>query len=192
MKKLPEDLAAKLIDAGEQLSGTNLDVSIDEMAQLAEIPRATLYYYFSGKDDLISFFLQDKLNRASVAVQKAISKEGSVVERLEGALAAVLEVMAAHPTLCTEMPAAVRDAGKYEDVVNGADRLLLAPFRELLIEGKATGELVLSDVNTAAVALMGAVNMVAMFQLVQTGTLDVEKTNAALIPQLIQGLLPRG
>jgi hypothetical protein len=26
---------------------------------------------------------------------------------------------------------------------------------------------------------------------VQTGTLDVEKTNAVLIPQLIQGLLPR-
>jgi hypothetical protein len=51
--------------------------------------------------------------------------------------------------------------------------------------------LTIPDVNTAAIALMGAVNMVAMFQLVQTGTLDVEKTNKALIPQLIQGLLPR-
>ena len=191
MKKLPEDISTKLIDASEQLSGTNLDVSIDDMAQLADIPRATLYYYFSGKDDLIGFFLQDKLNRASVAVQKAINSEGSVVERLEQTLGAVMEVMAAHPTLCTEMPAAVKEAGKYEDVINGADRLMLAPFRELLIEGKASGELAISDVNTAAVALMGAVNMVAMFQLVQTGTLDVEKTNAALIPQLIKGLLPR-
>ncbi|MDJ0952115.1 MAG: TetR/AcrR family transcriptional regulator [Acidimicrobiia bacterium] len=191
MKRLPDDLAAKLIDAGEQLSGTNLDVSIDEMAQMAEIPRATLYYYFSGKDDLISFFLQDKLNRASVAVQKAINSEGTVVERLERTLGSVMEAMAAHPTLCTEMPAAVRDAGKYGEVVSGAERLMVAPFRDLLIEGKATGELVLSDVDTAAVALMGAVNMVAMFQLVQTGTLDVEKANAALIPQLMQGLLPR-
>jgi hypothetical protein len=33
--------------------------------------------------------------------------------------------------------------------------------------------------------------MVAMFQLVQTGTIDVEATNNELIPQLIQGLLPR-
>lgn len=191
MKRLPEDISAKLIEASEQLSGTNLNVSIDEIASLADIPRATLYYYFSGKDDLIGFFLSDKLNRASVAVQKAVNSEGNVVERLEKTLSSVMEVMAAHPTLCTEMPVAIKESGKYEDVVNGADRLLLAPLRELLIEGKAAGELTIPDINTAAIALMGAVNMVAMFQLVQTGTLDVETTNKALIPQLIQGLLPR-
>ena len=191
MKRLPVDISKKLVDASEKLSGTNLDISIDDIAQLADIPRATLYYYFSGKDDLIGFFLSDKLNRASVAIQKAINSEGTVVERLEKTLISVMEAMAEHPTLCTEMPAAIKEAGKYEDVVNGADRLMLAPFRELLIEGRATGELVIPDVNTAAIALMGAVNMVAMFQLVQTGTLDVEKTNQALIPQLIQGLLPR-
>ena len=191
MKRLPQDISQKLLEASEKLSGTNLDVSIDEVAQLADIPRATLYYYFSGKDDLIGFFLSDKLNRASVAVQKAIASEGTVVERLELTLGSVMQAMAEHPTLCTEMPAAIKEAGKFEDVVNGADRLLLAPLRELLIEGKATGELVIGDVNTAAIALMGAVNMVAMFQLVQTGTIDVDTTNDELIPQLIQGLLPR-
>jgi AcrR family transcriptional regulator len=191
MKRLPEDISQKLLEASEKLSGTNLDVSIDDVAQLADIPRATLYYYFSGKDDLIGFLLSDKLTRASVAVQKAIASEGTVVERLELTLGSVMQAMAEHPTLCTEMPGAIKDAGKFEDVVNGADRLMLAPFRELLIEGKATGELVIGDVNTAAIALMGAVNMVAMFQIVQTGTIDVETTNSELIPQLIQGLLPR-
>lgn len=191
MKRLPEDLAQKLLEASEQLSGTNLDVSIDDVAQLADIPRATLYYYFSGKDDLLGFFLSDKLDRASVAVQKAIASEGTVVERLERTLGSVMQVMAEHPTLCTEMPVAIKEAGKFADVVNGAERLMLSPFRELLIEGKAKGELAIPDVNTAAIALVGAVNMVAMFELVQTGTLDVARANKALIPQLIQGLLPR-
>lgn len=191
MKRLPEDISQKLLEASEKLSGTNLDVSIDDIAQLADIPRATLYYYFSGKDDLLGFFLSDKLNRASVAVQKAIATEGSVVKRLEATLGAVMQVMAEHPTLCTEMPVAIKEAGKFEDVVNGAERLMLAPFRELLIEGKASGELSIPDVNTTATALMGAVNMVAMFELVQTGTLNVDRANDALIPQLIQGLLPR-
>jgi AcrR family transcriptional regulator len=191
MKRLPQDISQKLLEASEKLSGTNLDVSIDDVAQLADIPRATLYYYFSGKDDLIGFFLSDKLNRASVAVQKAIASEGTVVERLELTLGSVMQAMAEHPTLCTEMPAAIKEAGKFADVVNGADRLMLAPFRELLIEGKATGDLVIGDVNTAAIALLGAVNMVAMFQLVQTGTIDVDTTNDELIPQLIRGLLPR-
>ena len=190
MKRIPEDNAGKLLAASDQLEGTNLDVSIDDVARMADIPRATLYYYFSGKDDLIGFFLSDKLKRASVAVQKAIASEGTAVERLERTLSSVMQAMAEHPALCTEMPAAIKDAGKFEDVVNGADRLMLAPFRELLIEGKTTGGLAVTDVKTTTIALIGAVNMVAMFQLVQTGEVDVEKSNRDLIPLLVHGLLP--
>ncbi len=191
MKTPPDDLRDKLLSVSNQLTGTNLDVSIDEVAAMAEVPRATLYYYFSGKEDLISFFLSDKLQRASVAIQKAMAGEGTVVDRLEKTLTAVMHAMAEHPAICTEMPGAVKEAATHVEVMNEAERVMLAPFRELLIEGKASGELFIPDVNTTAIALMGAVNMVAMFQLVQTGTIDEENTNAALIPQLIQGVLPR-
>ncbi len=191
MKKPPEELAKKLLAVSDQLTGTDLDVSVDDIAKMADVPRATLYYYFSGKEDLISFFLADKLHRVSVAIGKAMAGEGSVVDRLENTLVAVMTAMAEHPALCTEMPGAVKEAAKFGEVVNEAERVMLAPFRELLIEGKASGELTIEDVNTTAIALLGAVNMVAMFQLVQTGTLDVEVTAAALTPQLIRGLLPR-
>jgi AcrR family transcriptional regulator len=191
VKKPPEELAQKLLAVSDQLSGTDLDVSVDDIAKMADVPRATLYYYFSGKEDLISFFLSDKLHRVSVAIQKAMAGEGSVVDRLEHTLVAVMTAMAEHPALCTEMPGAVKEAAKFGEVVNEAERIMLTPFRELLIEGKATGELMIEDANTTAIALLGAVNMVALFQLVQTGTIDVEATNAALVPQLIQGVLPR-
>ena len=191
MKKPPEDLAQKLLSVSDQLTGTDLDVSIDDIAKMADVPRATLYYYFSGKEDLISFFLSDKLHRASVAIQKAMAGEGNVVERLENTLMAVMEAMMEHPALCTEMPGAIKEAAKYSEVVNEAERVMLAPFKELLIEGKANGELVIEDVNTTAISLMGAVNMVAMFQLVQTGTIDVAATTRVLIPQLILGVVPR-
>ena len=82
MKRPPEELAEKLLAVSDQLSGTDLDVSIDDIAKMADVPRATLYYYFSGKEDLISFFLSDKLHRASVAIGKAVAGEGTVVERL--------------------------------------------------------------------------------------------------------------
>ena len=191
MKKPPEELAQKLLSVSDQLTGTDLDVSIDDIAKMADVPRATLYYYFSGKEDLISFFLSDKLHRASIAIQKAMAGEGTVVERLENTLLAVMQAMMEHPALCTEMPGAIKDAAKYGEVVNEAERVMLAPFRELLNEGKATGELAIEDVDLAAISLMGAVNMVGMFQLVQTGTIDVESTTAVLIPQLMQGVVPR-
>ena len=191
MKKLPEDLAAKLLDASNLLGGTNLDVSIDDIAKLADVPRATLYYYFSGKEDLIGFFLSDKLERASVAIQRALASEGTVIERLERTLVAIMTAMAQHPTLCTEMPGAIKDAGKYEALIGDAERMMIAPFRELFIEGKATGEFAIDDPNISAIALIGAVNMVAMFQLVQSGTIDLEATTESLIPQLIEGVRPR-
>ena len=191
MKRLPEDLAQKLIAAGEHLSGTNLDVSIDDMAKLADVPRATLYYYFSGKDDLVGFFLADKMERGSIAIQKALASEGSVVQRLERTLTAIMEVMNEHPTLCTEMPVAVKESGKYETLMMEAERMMIAPFRELLIEGKATGELKVQDPAMTAISLLGAVNMVAMFQLVADGTMDVDGTASMLIPQLLEGIVAK-
>lgn len=179
------------MSVSDQLTGTDLDVSVDDIARMADVPRATLYYYFSGKEDLVSFFLSDKLSRASVAIQKAVAGEGPLVERLEETLRSVMRVMAEHPALCTEMPGAVKEAAKYGEVVNEAERVMIAPFRELLIEGKASGELAIEDVDTAAIALLGAVNMVGMFQLVQTGAIDVKHTNEVLIPMLVQGILPR-
>jgi len=191
MKRPPDDLVEKLLAVSDQLTGTDLNVSVDDIAKMANVPRATLYYYFAGKEDLLSFFLSDKLHRVSVAIGKAVAGEGTVVERLENTLVAIMGAMMEHPAICTEMPGAIKEAAKYSEVMTEAEKVILAPISELLIEGKASGQLAMTDVNTTAIALMGAVNMVAMFQLVQTGTIDMEATKSALIPQLIQSVLPR-
>ncbi len=191
MKRPPDDLVEKLLAVSDQLTGTDLNVSVDDIAKMANVPRATLYYYFAGKEDLLSFFLSDKLHRVSVAIGKAVAGEGTVVERLENTLVAIMGAMMEHPAICTEMPGAIKEAAKYSEVMNEAEKVILAPISELLTEGKANGQLAMTDVNTTAIALMGAVNMVAMFQLVQTGTIDMEATKSALIPQLIQSVLPR-
>jgi len=69
------------------------------------------------------------------------------------------------------------------------DRVVLTPLRELLIEGKAVGEFEIADPVTTSFALMGAVNLVAMMEVVQPGTIDVDATAATVVPQLVKGLL---
>lgn len=192
MKRLPEDLAAKLLDVSDELpKGRGFDITIDEMAKLAGIPRATLYYYFSGRADLVQFYLNDKLERTAQAIEKAAAGEGTLVERLESVLTAILHALAAHPRMCVELPAALKAIDEFEGVVANAQRWVLSPLREILIEGRTTGELVVPDVDLAAVSLVGALNMVGMFQIVTTGTFDAETTAQALVPQLMRGLLPR-
>lgn len=192
MKALPEDLSTKLLEAGERLPhGHGFRASIEEFAKLSGIPRATLYYYFSGRDDVVQFFVNDKLERTAQAVEKALATEGSVVERLEAVLVGILQAFATYPRMCVELPGVVAELGSVGSVTENVRRAVVGPLRALLEEGRASGELVVEDPDIAAVAFTGALNMAATSQIVTTGGLDADATAKALVPQLIRGVLPR-
>lgn len=192
MKKLPEDLANKLLDASHQMpEGSGFDVSIDEVARMADIPRATLYYYFSGKDDLVEFYLNDLMDRTRAAIQKAAAFEGTTAERLATVMTAVIGAFAEYPKMCLELPGAIKAGQDHAVLMANMDRSVMAPFREVLIEGRGAGELSFTDVEVAADAIMGALHMVSMKALIMNGALDAKETADAVVPQLINGLLPR-
>ena len=188
MKTPPTELTDRLLAVSDQLEGTEFDVTIDEVAKLADIPRATLYYYFSGKDDLIAFFLNQKFSLVRDAIASAAASGGTVSDRLRNAMTAILESIQQHPPLCTELPIAVKRSGNMSEVMANADRVMMTPLRELLIEGRATGELVVDDVELTATALMGALHFVGMMHVTVTGALDARAVAESLVPQLINGL----
>ena len=192
MKRLPPDLAEKLLKASASMpEGSGFDVSIDEVARMSGVPRATLYYYFSGKDDLVQFYLNDLMERTRVAIQKAAATEGSVEDRLAAVMTGIIGAFAEYPRMCLELPAALKAGQDHVEVMIKMDQAVMAPLREVLIEGKDDNHLVYGDVDTAAFAIMGALHMVSMTRLLQTGHLDADETAAAVVPQLINGLLPR-
>jgi AcrR family transcriptional regulator len=192
VKQPPDDLAQKLIEASAQFAGTGLDLSVDEVAQAAGVPRATLYYYFSGKEDLVDFYLSYKLDSMSEAMQKAAASEGTVVERLDRCIRSVLHAMAAQPALCTELPEALRRAkDNFSEVALKADVVMRQPIRDLLIEGAANGELNVPDVDLVIDAINGAVGQVALIRLTMAGELDADSVADTLVPLLISGLSKR-
>ena len=192
MKILPEDLAMKLLDASHEFpEGSGFDVSIEEVARIADIPRATLYYYFSGKDDLIEFYLNDLMDRTRAAIQKAAASEGTSADRLAQVMTAVIGSFAEYPKMCLELPSAIKSGQDHVALMANMDRSVMTPFREVLIEGKAAGELTLIDVEVAADAIMGALHMVSMKTLITEGAIDVEELAGAVVPQLVNGLLSR-
>jgi AcrR family transcriptional regulator len=192
VKKPPDNLAMKLLEATDRLPEEGgFDISIDEMARIVDVPRATLYYYFSGKDDLVEFYMNDKLERAAVAIEKAAAIEGDLVVRLEAVLMAILESLGKYPRMCVELPAAAKGLESFQSVMANAERWVVAPVREVLIEGRSTGVFDVVDPALTAVALMGALVQVGMFQVVSTGSIDVAATAEALVPQLLRGVAAR-
>ncbi|MCZ6566745.1 MAG: TetR/AcrR family transcriptional regulator, partial [Actinobacteria bacterium] len=172
-------------------AGSGFDVSIEEAARIADIPRATLYYYFSGKDDLVEFYLNDLMDRTRAAIQKAAASEGTSADRLEQVMIAVIGSFAEYPKMCLELPSAIKSGQDHAALMANMDRSVMTPFREVLIEGRAAGELALIDVEVAADAIMGALHMVSMKSLIMEGVIDVEKLAGAVVPQLVNGFLPR-
>jgi len=184
-------LTARLIAVSDQLDGTDFDVTIDAVAKLVDVPRATLYYYFSGKEDLIAFFLNAKFSLVRDAIATAAATDGTVSDRLARTMTTILHALSEHPPLCTKLPIAVKRAGMMDDVMANADRVLITPIRELLIEGRATGEFAIPDINLAATALMGALSFVGMMHLTISGRLDADRVAEDLVPMLVNGLRTR-
>ena len=54
MKQPPVDLAQRLVGASDQILGAGGDVRLEDVAATVGVARTTLYYYFSGRDDLVS------------------------------------------------------------------------------------------------------------------------------------------
>jgi AcrR family transcriptional regulator len=190
VKQPPVDLAERLWQVSDKILDLGNEVRIEELAELSGVPRATIYYYFSGRDDVMSFLLTQKVERASVIVAEAAAGPGAPSERLQKVLRAMLQQMADHPSLCTRLMCWMSASVGAERTVIEAQGSLMAPVRALLAEGQASGELAEIDPLDATTAVMGALAMVAMRHTVN-GDFDPIAVGDALIPRLLDGLRSR-
>ena len=73
-RTVPASMADKLLATAGELAPSWDDVRTDDIAEASGIPRATLYYYFSSKDEILQFLLTRMLQRLTEAVVAAESQ----------------------------------------------------------------------------------------------------------------------
>ena len=190
MKAPPADLAERLWAASDQILKPGVDLRIDDLAALTGVPRATLYYYFSGKDDVLEFLLAQKLQRGTTSIAAAVDTPGTAIERLTAVLRAMLQTSAEHPELCTRLLGPMSNDGTSGQLMNEIEQTLMAPVRALLTEAQDAGELALVDAADTTLALVGSLVIVAMVRTTR-GTFDPDEVAEWWIPQVLNGLRPR-
>jgi len=190
MKVPPPDLAERLWQVADRALRQGGDIRIDELAELSGVPRATLYYYFSGKDDVLAFLLAQQLERGTKAIAAAAQSRGGAAERLAAVLRAMLRTMAEHPALCTRLMGGMTNDAAGAQLMAEVERTLMAPVRDLLDAGRASGELVVGDTTDTTLSLVGAVAITAMVR-TATNTFDPDQVAERLVPQFLDGLRPR-
>lgn len=194
MREIPAQIAERLPAAAGLFAERGLnDTKIEDIAAATGIAKATLYYYFAGKEEILSFLLEDGLHQIATEVTAIAATEGSGAGRLREVITAQLRVMAEQPAVCRALVGELGRAARMPVVADMISSAYLQPVETLLLAGAADGSLVaLDDARAAAIALFGAVTTSALTYLVTDDAIDEELVARTIDAVLFAGLQPRG
>jgi AcrR family transcriptional regulator len=181
MRKVPPDIARKLVTATGQLGADFDDLRMDDIAQASGIPRATLYYHFAGKDDVLSFLHGAMLDDYQEHVRAP--EDGLARDRLVELITQQLTHIASHPAVTQLLVLNLGRLGKFADLATSPEHPIVQPIVGILTDGVANGEVRAIDIGVTAVALSDAVHTLGLRSVV-AGQLDDPAATAELFVDL--------
>lgn len=190
MRAVPEAIAEKLMATAGEFVASWDDVRIDDIAKASGVPRATLYYNFASKDDVLAFMLRRMLDRLTEAVAAADHPDDDLPTRLESAMRAQLAHIGEYPATAQLLISNLGKAGKLPDIAAAINTAFHEPVRRLLAQGAADGSFRPVEPELAATALYGAVTIIGLRCLLIDGSIDVEGVSSQILPMFWSGLRP--
>lgn len=190
VRVVPTAIAAKLPKAADLIAERGLDqTKIEELAEVTGIPKATLYYYFSGKEEILVFLLRDLLTQVAGAVAIALESDGSGRDRLSAVVHAQFEVMADQPSVWRALIADLGRAGRMPEIAAMVADAYYTPLQQLLEEGASDGSLrAVEDAPATAMAVFGAVTVVGLHYLMSGEALDPDALTRRISELILRGI----
>jgi TetR/AcrR family transcriptional regulator len=162
---------------------------LEDVARLVGTSRATLYYYFSGRDDLLSFLLTEHTRRGAEAVRAAVRADDRPEARLRAMVTALAGYLTSHPGTCAGLLGAFGAAGRLDEVLQANDTWIAAPLREVLTEARDAGVLAAVDSADAANAILGGL-LLAVLGRAMTGADPADpRFRQHLVDQMLRGVV---
>ena len=142
MRPLPAAMREKVLAAAELFADRGLDATkMEDIAAATGVPKATLYYYFEGKEDILAFLFNEILDEVGRAIEEAVSAEGTAAERLRAAIVAHLRVFEAFPAASRALQFDLGRAARTPLIDERIEAAFRGPVRRLLDEGAEDGSL---------------------------------------------------
>lgn len=187
VKTPPSELARQLLDASDQILSPSSLMRFDDIAKLVGVSRAGLYYYFAGRNDLVSFVLHAHVTEGAAAIKDGDpGPDHPPFDRLRSALDAIIQYLSRRPAVCIGLLASVGEGDRLAEVLAANDAHIATPLRKLLELGIADGSLQSQSSHDAVNAIMGAILMTVIGRRDPRATASAD--TAPLIAQLLSGI----
>src|SRR4051812_11163853 len=145
MKVPPPDLARRLLDESEGILTGDPAPRLEDVARTVGASRASLYYYFAGRDDLLAFLLTAHAREGSDLARARADATESPLARLRTMIEALAEYLGGHPGVCAGLLAATGSGRRMAEVLAVNDTWVAAPLRAVVAEGVARGLIAAGD-----------------------------------------------
>jgi TetR/AcrR family transcriptional regulator len=190
VKSPPRDLARRLADASEEILRPGRDLRLEDIAAMVGSARATLYYYFSGREDLIAFLLSEHVAAASEAITAAARPSQPPADRLRAAVTALVAFLGDRPGVCSGLLSFAGAAGQLRPVMAAKDAALAVPVADILREGIQAGQFLAGEPGDAANAILGAAMIATLARWDRGDDSTSPAFQQALTDQIVRSVLP--
>jgi len=190
VKRLPDAMREKVLTAAELFAEFGLDATkMEDIAARTGVPKATLYYYFEGKEDILGFLFSEILHELGDAVTTAISGGGTAAERLRRVITAHVGVVARYPAASRALQFDLGRAARIPHIADRTEAAYQGPVRDLLEAGAEDGSLrPVAHPRTVATAILGAVSTVGVNNLTVGQPRRVDRVVEDLLDFIMGGL----
>lgn len=190
MREVPTMIAAELPLAAGLIAEQGLDqAKVEDLAEVTGIAKATLYYYFADKEEILVFLLRDMLTQVGDAVAIAAETPGNAAERLVGVIEAQIQVMTEQPSVWRALMAELGRAGRMPEIADALANAYYMPVQRLLDDGAADGSLrAVDDPAATATAVFAAVTVAGLHLLMSGQTINSQALAASVSTFVLRGV----
>jgi AcrR family transcriptional regulator len=180
----------KVLDAAELFAEFGLDATkMEDIAAATGVPKATLYYYFEGKEDILAFLFGEILDAVAGAVDEALRTGGTAADRLRAAITAHLQLFVDFPAASRALQFDLGRAARIPTIGARTNEAFLGPIADLLEAGATDGSFrPVEHPRLVAVAILGAVTTAGINAIATQHPRPVTEVADAVIGFVLDGV----
>lgn len=190
MREVPKGMRAKVLAAAELIADRGLDgTKMEDIAAKTSVPKATLYYYFSGKEDILAFLFNEVLDEVATAIDVAVRAEGTAAERLGKLVREHLGVFETYPAASRALQFDLGRAARTPTINDRAEGAFRQPVRQLLEEGAVDGSLrSVRHPGIVATAILGTITNVGINAIASHPGRSADDITDDIVTFLLEGI----